>query len=1163
MKHLKYVWIGVLWSSFLYAGRLAPDLGSRADAQGYVDAIVILKEQVDLTKVKGLTYKEKADLLRQTARITQEPILKYLRSLKGDVKVIEPFWVVNAIHVKARLNVLKELAELPDVAYIKPVKEYHIIEPKRSLKSPPRINTVEWNIDKIKADSVWYQYGLSGDGVHVGVLDTGIDPDHPALAGNFSGHFKDAVNDQTSPYDDHGHGTHVSGTIAGGDGPGSFVDDIGVAYNAQISSCKAFSAGGSGTDTDILECSQWFVSLKADSGVNLVAISNSWGGGGGDTWMWNDIWNNWRGMDIIPVFAAGNSGPGSGTVGSPGDYPIVIAVGATDNGDNVANFSSRGPAPNTSPYNDTTYWSRPDWNYIKPDISAPGAGIRSSVPNGGYDTWDGTSMATPHVTGVIALMFELNPTLDYYTVYDILTNYGVDQPSQGGSYPNNDYGWGRINALKVIENTPTLDEPFIKPVAFTIDDASGDNDGIADPGESVNLFVRLKNLGLDATNVNATLTVLDTGVTITDNSSAYGNIAQGDTVSGDGFAFSVSSDRRPGLSARFEITITADGGYSNVDTFVLQLGEPTYYTWFQYDFSTEGPWVTNGGWALTTAQYNSPPSSYTDSPGGEYGNNEHNYLVHTLPLDLSDAYFARVIFWHKYDIESGWDYGYVQVATDTSDGASWTTIGSFTGQQSSWVAETLNIPADFMGQQVYVRFLLETDGSVTKDGWYVDDVVLQKDVPLSGVHLVNMGYTVIDTFSDGNGNNRLDPGETATLAWIISNMGTDDALNVVANLSTTSSYLTINSGTYNAGTISGGGADTLYFEVFADPSTMHGTEADLTLALNGSNVSDTFNASILIGRVFWTRGAGPYVALDITDNAYIDKAPEFEWVEIDTVGTSLSLADDDRASVSLPFDFVFYGQTYNNVWINSNGWVAFGPDPGTNDFSEEPIPDPAEPNIFVAGYWDDLNPSNGGGIYYWYDSTNARFVIEYKNVPHYGSSSDIENFEIILLDPAVHTTPTGDGEILVQYLTAPAQNDFSAGIEYFPTSPAYYVAYVSDQTYQEGAETITDSFAILYTTDHPFVSQNEGGDKDSPVFLNMVPYVHGKGFLGIRLTVPSATKARLSIYNISGRKVADVVNGVVDAGVHSYQIKLPVTGIYILRLETPERTIVKKAVFVR
>ncbi len=1158
---MRYVWILLLSAGVLSAGEIAPGLLSSVDSEGYIDAIVVLKEQVNLMEVKGLSYKEKADLLRQTARITQGPILKYLNRQGSRVKEVESFWIINAIHVKATPEVIEELAQLPDVDYIRPVQKYHIIEPVKSYKSPPRLNTVEWNIDMIKADSVWYQYGLSGDGVHVGVLDTGIDPNHPALEGNFSGHFLDAVNGQTTPYDDHGHGTHVSGTIAGGDGPGPFVDDIGVAYNAQISSCKAFSASGGGTDTDIFECSQWFVSLKADSGVPLVAISNSWGGGGGDTWMWDDIWNNWRGMDIIPVFAAGNSGPGTGTVGSPGDYPIVIAVGATDNADNVASFSSRGPAPSTAPYNDTTYWSRPDWNFIKPDISAPGAGIRSSVPGGGYDIWDGTSMATPHVTGVIALMFELNPTLDYYTVYDILTNYGVDQPSQGGTYPNNDYGWGRINALKVIQNTPTLSEPFIKPVAYVVDDGSGNGDGIADPGESVNLFVVLKNLGLDATNVSATITVLDTGVTVSDNSSFYGTLAQGDTSSGDGFAFSVSSDRRPGLPARFELHIVADGGYEKYDTFALQLGTPIFYTWFYYDFTAEGPWTTNGTWALTTLDYNSPPSSYTDSPSGDYGNYEHNYLLHTIAFDLSDAYFARIIFHHKYDIESGYDYGYVQVSTDSSDAASWTTIGSYSGTQSDWVAETLYIPSDFMGQQVYVRFLLESDGSVTKDGWYVDDVVLQQDVPITGAYLISLGYTVIDTLSGDNNNGHLDPGETAFLRWIVANNGSDAATNVVATLSTTNSYLNITSPSYNAGDILPGGAATLYFEVQTDASTPHGTLADIQLVLSGDNVNDTISSEILIGKLYWTPGVGAYIAYDITDAAYTPSAPDFQWIEIDTVGTAVVLGDDDRTAVVLPFTFRFYGVDYDTLWINSNGWLAFGPDPGTNDFSNDPIPDTSQPNIMIAAYWDDLDPSSGGQVLYYYDSLNSLFIVEYKGVPHFGASTDLENFQVILYDPAQYPTTSGDGLIKVQFLTAPAQSDFTLGLESITPDTTYYLVYAYDEAFNQGAEAITDSFAILFLPEGT-VSQNESDIASGPYFLTMTPVVK-RGALSIRLTIPSSMNVNLSVYNIVGRKVADVVRGKLNAGVYTYDLRLPSTGIYILRLDTPERSIVKKAVYIR
>ncbi len=1152
----------------LGAGVIHPELQPALSGSEPVEALVVFSDQVDLLPLKNrMTYHEMAELKRTVARTTQKRALELLRSSAG-VEIWQSFWIVNALYVKATPDVIQNLAALPEVEIVRPVRhDYHVLGQPSSGKHPPRVQAVEWNIARIKADSVWYQYGLSGQGVLVGVLDTGIDPSHPALAGNFSGYFKDAVNNQTSPYDDHGHGTHVSGTIAGGDGPGPFADDIGVAYNAQIASCKAFDSAGNGSNVDIIECVQWFTSLKADSGLDLKVVNNSWGGGGGDTWLWNDLWTGWRAMDIIPVFAAGNSGPGTGTVGSPGDYPIVIAVGATDNGDNIANFSSRGPAPSTGQYADTTYWSRPDWNYIKPDISAPGAGIRSSLPGGSYAIWDGTSMATPHVTGVIALMFELNPTLNYMTIYDILTNYGVDQPSQGAPYPNNDYGWGRINALKVIQSTPTLNAPFVKVSGTTVVDISGNNDGIADPGESVTFYVRLRNLGLDASNVSATLSVLppaDTAVNITDNTSFYGTLVQGDTSSGDGFAFTVDPGWRPGVPARFVVDITASGGYTRSETLSLQLGRPTYYTWFQYDFSSAGPWATNQGWALTTASYNSPPSSYTDSPGGSYGNNAHNYLVHTTPFDLSDAYFARIIFSHTYAFESGYDYGYVQVATDTADNAAWTTIGSYTGTQAAWVAETLQIPSQFMGQQVYVRFLVETDASVTDDGWYVDDVILQQDVPLTGAVLLDQGITILDTFPGANNNGVVDPGEQAVLIWKTVNMGTDTARGMVADLVSSLPDLAVSGTPQTVGDVPPGDTATLIFALSAASSIPNGTQAALTLSLAGTNVSDTFTSNLVIGKVFWTPdiASGPYIALDNTDSAYHPHAPAFSWVDIATTGTPLSLADDDRAAVPLPFSFTFYGQTYDTVWVCSNGWVALGPDPGTNDFSNDSIGDPTTPNIFVAGLWDDLNPSTGGQILYDYDAASGMFIISYLDVPHYGASTDLERFQIIFLDPAVHTTPDGNGEILVQFDRTPPQADFTTGIEFDDgTGTIYGVAYYFDGTLYQGAEPIDSGRAILFTT-YPYVEVSENAAPAvRKLLFSLRPH---RGQMEFVLALPAAGNVEIRVFDPTGRRVAVPFRGHLEAGTHRIRaaMNLP-TGVYFFQLATSGQVLTRRMVVVR
>ena len=1130
----------------------------------YVDAMVIFKSPIDIRKMGRGRYKEKANILREVAKESQKNVLSYLEKNSKDVAHYRTFWVSNAIYVKARPYVIEEIANFPEVYLVKELSFWHILgKPSHSkgmLKTALKDKSVEWNIDKIKADSVWAYYGLSGEGVDVGILDTGIDPDHPALLGNFSGHFHDAVNHNTAPYDDHGHGTHVAGTIAGGDGPGSFTEDIGIAYNASLSSCKAFSSQGTGSDTSILECSEWFVSLKADSGVDIRVISNSWGGGHGETWMWDDIWNNWRGMDIIPVFAAGNSGPGAETVGSPGDYPIVIGVGATDNNDNIADFSSRGPAPDTGRYADTTYWSRPDWNFIKPDISAPGAGIRSSTPGGNYDTWDGTSMATPHVTGVIALMLEKNPGLDYSEVYDIITNLAADHPA-GHTYPNNDYGWGRINALLAVENTPSPNEPFLRVIRINVNDASGNGDGVADPGEHVNIVVKLKNYGLTVSNVNATLTLLpefqDAG-SFDDNTSFYGDIHQDSTSSGDGFGFTVDSGWRAGKSASFEIDITGDGGYHLTDTISLQLGTPVFYPWYTYDFSTEAGWETNGTWALITSDYHSTPSSFTDSPDGEYTNNAHNYLVSSTAFDLTEAYFARLIFWHRYSFENGYDYGYVQVGLDKSDASSWTTIARYTDSTTGWICDTVDIPSEYTGKNIYVRFLVESDQSVTRDGWYVDDIVLQEDLPLTGVRLINYGVFVDDSMG-GNGNNKLDPGEDAYILFKLKNIGTDSAHNVSLQLVTSSSQITFADDTAFFNVIESDSLRTAVFSISVAQNFPVGATADFYVIMSGDNVTDTFPFSLSVGEIYWANDDTLYMALDNTDSVYTPLAPVYDSIDISSVGTQLSLGDDDRANVPLPFTFRFYNVDYTNIWVCSNGWISFGQDPGTNSIGNATIPSTSTPNAIIAGVWDDLDPSSGGGIYYFSDTTEHRFIIQYKNVPFYNSTTQKTSFTVILLDPAFHSTPTGNGDILLQFDDVPGQSDFTTGIENEQGSIG--IEYYYNGSYNQGSSEIQRGSVVLFTTR----ALSDVKEKEDKRLWNAQLY-YGPGFEPVvRLSMPASMDVKLSVFDISGRRVSTSTIRGLSRGVHTVSIDTRNLrrGVYFVTIETGEYRKVERFVRVK
>ena len=185
----------------------------------------------------------------------------------------------------------------------------------------------------------------------------------------------------------------------------------------------------------------WVTDPDGDAETNDAPqlVSNSWGGKQGSMESEKSMWNlvkTWRSLNIVPVFAAGNSGPWPKTVGTPGGYPHSYAVGATNGSDKAAYFSSRGPIK----------WE--DVTYTKPDISAPGVGVLSAKPGGGYQKMSGTSMACPHVAGLVALMLQANPSLSVKQVEELLNSSAVDLGKDG---LDNTYGHGRADIKTTID----------------------------------------------------------------------------------------------------------------------------------------------------------------------------------------------------------------------------------------------------------------------------------------------------------------------------------------------------------------------------------------------------------------------------------------------------------------------------------------------------------------------------------------------------------------------------------------------------------------------------------------------------------------------------------------------------------------------------------------
>ncbi|MCX7837257.1 MAG: S8 family serine peptidase [candidate division WOR-3 bacterium] len=569
MKKIIFFIIGIF--IFSHSNVIMPELNEilkKAPCDTFISVILRTKLQADLSQFKNASYDEKIEYLKYVARIAQKPILDFLKNYPTEVKDVKCFFLVSDIALKAKPSLIYRLAEREDILFIIDDFENYIIKPVKKVSAPDITDTPEWNIVKVKADSCWME-GYNGEGIIVSNLDTGVDITHPALSGKWrsSNGWFDGVNGRTTPYDDNGHGTHTMGTICGGDGLGPFENDIGVAPGATFICAKGFNSLGQGNTSWIASCLDWFAQYGRPH-----LISNSWGSSRTTTF-WFSYVNNLRNLGIIVIGAIGNSGPSSNTSQPPGSYPTVIGVGATDMSDNIASFSSRGPSPNSDPWNNQNYWPRTDWNLINPAVSAPGVNVRSCVPGGGYQNWDGTSMACPHVAGCVALMLQKRNNITPDEAFNLITN-NCDYPSQGGPYPNNNYGWGRLNCKKVLNaiaptNMPNL---IIRRVAIT-----GENgNNRLDPGERGNLIVYLQNTGqVGATNLRGVLRVSSQSyVTIIDSLANFGNCPARESVNNlsDPFIVEAYLNTPRGYQVEFELTLTATET-TFVRRFSLTIGE--------------------------------------------------------------------------------------------------------------------------------------------------------------------------------------------------------------------------------------------------------------------------------------------------------------------------------------------------------------------------------------------------------------------------------------------------------------------------------------------------------------------------------------------------------------------------------------------------------------
>ncbi len=480
---------------------------------------IVMKQQYDnqnlLNQSTSLPISQRRDFvvqeLKSFTEIHQQDILSNLEDLSYNdiVKDIQPLWISNVISCSANSEVIYDLIQRNDIDFIDHDEFRNMLMFDKENSYNPTSREITWNVTKVNADDVW-NLGYTGSGVVVAVLDTGVNYNHVDLADHlwtdpsYPNHGWDFRFNDNNPMDDHGHGTHCAGTVAGDGTAGS---QTGVAPDAEIMCLKILDSGGSGSESGVWSAIQFAINNGADIMSMSIGWLHAWGP---NRTTWRNTMNTALAAGVVASVAAGNEGdqqymyPIPDNVRTPGDCPppwlhpdqtltggisSVVCVGATNSSDGIAGYSARGPVTwqSISGFNDYPY--SPEMGLIRPDVVAPGSNIKSLAhySNYGYENgWSGTSMATPCAAGVMALMLSKNPNIAPAQIDQILEETALHITTS----KSNTYGSGRVDALGAINQVPSP-----SPIMNFYPDSL--NFGLVQIGDSSTLQFYIENIGGD------------------------------------------------------------------------------------------------------------------------------------------------------------------------------------------------------------------------------------------------------------------------------------------------------------------------------------------------------------------------------------------------------------------------------------------------------------------------------------------------------------------------------------------------------------------------------------------------------------------------------------------------------------------------------------------
>lgn len=485
MKKLLLFSFLILAASFTYSqvevsSRLQDAL-NRASENDYIKVLVLLRSQVDLAALDQQLYSQKSSMqqrayqvitaLKQNAESTQGSLKSYLDSKleSSDVFTYQAFWISNLFTIEAKTQVVYELMNRLDVAEMDLDALLELDKPEKVEGFVEGTESVEPGLRIINAHLLWAQ-GITGQGRLVMDIDTGVFPNHPAL--NFKWRGNHVPSNQawfdpagtTVPSDCDGHGSHTMGTMVGWSP--TTGDTVGVAPDAEWIAAKTICS--SPHTSNSVAAFQW--AIDPDGNPSTIddmpdAINNSWYD--------PDVTNECSGIykttldaveaaGIAVVFSAGNNGPGTSTITKPKNINTnnvnVMCTAAIDgasylggNTNPIASFSSRGPS----------LCGGTGSLLIKPEVSAPGVSVRSSGSATGYTVLSGTSMASPHVAGAVALLKQFAPNLTGKQILEALYNTAVDLGAAG---EDNNYGMGLIDVYAAFLSLGTPDSTVPDPI---------------------------------------------------------------------------------------------------------------------------------------------------------------------------------------------------------------------------------------------------------------------------------------------------------------------------------------------------------------------------------------------------------------------------------------------------------------------------------------------------------------------------------------------------------------------------------------------------------------------------------------------------------------------------------------------------------------------------